>query len=160
MEQTFEKKDYLVSSTFGMCMVENVTKLVVGREQQMQYYVLRSLSDKTKKSYIPVEHHETVLRLPMSEEEAEEILKKMTINGNELQIEGLLTFSMAKEWLETGNPLNWAKATCYYYRKKEQLDTQMEDILVKIWKNLREELSFVLKKSQDDIRQMVENGIK
>lgn len=160
MEKIFEKKDCLVSSTFGMCMVEKVTKLVVGREQQMQYYVLRSLSDKTKKSYIPVEHHETVLRLPMAEEEAKELLNKMVINGNEMQIEGVLTFSMAKEWLELGNPINWAKASCYYLKKKDQLDSQMKDTLQKIWKNLREELAFVLKKTQDDIRQRVENGLQ
>lgn len=160
MEKIFEKKDCLVSSTFGMCMVEKVTKLVVGREQQMQYYVLRSLSDKTKKSYIPVEHHETVLRLPMAEEEAKELLNKMVINGNEMQIEGVLTFSMAKEWLELGNPMNWAKASYYYLKKKDQLDSQMKDILQKIWKNLREELAFVLKKTQDDIRQKVENGLQ
>ena len=126
----------------------------------MQYYVLRSLSDKTKKSYIPVENHETILRLPMTEEEAKELLDKITINGSELQIEGVLTFSMAKEWLDLGNPINWAKATCYYFEKKECLDSQMEEILGKIWKNLREELAFVLKKTQDDIRHMVENKIK
>lgn len=160
MEKIFEKKDCLMNSAFGMCIVENVTKLVVGREQQMQYYVLRSLSDKTKKSYIPVENHETILRLPMTEEEAKELLDKITINGSELQIEGVLTFSMAKEWLELGNPINWAKATCYYFEKKECLDSQMEEILGKIWKNLREELAFVLKKTQDDIRQKVENGLQ
>ena len=160
MEKIFEKKDCLISSTFGVCIVEKVTKLVVGREQQMQYYVLRSLSDKTKKSYIPVENHETVLRLPMAEEEAKELLNNMAINGIELQIEGVFTFTMAKEWLEQGNPVNWAKATCYYFQKKEQLDSQMEEILEKIWKNLREELAFVLKKTQDDIRQKVENGLQ
>lgn len=160
MEKIFEKKDCLVSSTFGVCIVEKVTKLVVGREQQMQYYVLRSLSDKTKKSYIPVENHETILRLPMTEEEAKALLDKMVINGTGLQIEGILTFSMAKEWLESGNPTNWAKAACYYFQKKEQLDSQMEEILEKIWKNLREELAFVLKKTQDDIRQIVENRVE
>lgn len=160
MKQIFEKKDCLVSSTFGMCIVEKVTKLVVGREQQMQYYVLRSLSDKTKKSYIPVEHHETVLRLPMAEEEAKELLNKMVINGMELQREDIVTFSVAKEWLESGNPTNWAKAVCYYFKKKEQMDAQMEEIFGKIWKNLREELAFVLKKTQDDIRQEVENKVK
>lgn len=160
MEKTFEKKDCLVSSTFGVCIVEKVTKLVVGREKQMQYYVLRSLSDKTKKSYIPVEHHETVLRLPMSKEKAEELLNKMVITGTELQIEGILTFTLAKEWLEMGDPVNWAKAVCYYLKRKEQLDSQMEEVLEKIWKNLREELAFVLKKTQDDIRQSVENRLQ
>ena len=46
----FEKKEYIMDSTFGVCMVEKVTKLVVGREQQMEYYVLQSAADKKKKA--------------------------------------------------------------------------------------------------------------
>ena len=59
-----------------------------------------------------------------------------------------------------GDPVNWAKAVCYYLKRKEQLDSQMEEVLEKIWKNLREELAFVLKKTQDDIRQSVENRLQ
>lgn len=160
MEQTFEKKQHLVCGSFGVCVVENVTKLVVGREKQMSYYVLRSLSDKTKKSYIPVEHHETVLRLPLTESQAEELIEDMVKNGISIPEEETLTFSEAKEWLESGDPIKWAKAVDYYYRRRDSLDPQMEEMLGKIWKNLREELAFALKKNQKEIRQIVENGIK
>ena len=47
----FEKKEYIVNSNLGICIVEKITKLVVGRESQMEYYVLRSATDKNKKAY-------------------------------------------------------------------------------------------------------------
>lgn len=156
----FEKKEYIVSSTFGICKVEKITKLVVGKEQQMEYYVLQSGADPTKKSYIPVEHHETVLRYPVSEQEAQELLDKMVINTNKEEKEPLLTLQEAKEILESGEPEKWAKASGYYLSEGEDCDWQLQAILAKIWDNLRGELAFSLKKSQDDIRQMVANKLK
>lgn len=156
----FEKKDYIVSSTFGVCMVEKVTKLVVGREQQMEYYVLQSARNRTKKSYIPVENHETVLRLPMTEECAKEILDKMVINGKENMEAISLTVAEAKELLESGEPEKWAYGAAFFLRHKDRMDSQMEDITGKIWENLSGELAFVLKKTQEDIRQILDNQLQ
>lgn len=156
----FEKKEYIVSSTFGVCMVEKVTKLVVGREQQMEYYVLQSLRDRNKKSYIPVENHETVLRLPMTEESAKEILEYMVINGKENLEEISFTNAEAKELLESGEPKKWARGAVFYLRCKDRMDSQTEEVARKIWENLSGELAFVLKKTQEDIRQILDNQLQ
>lgn len=141
-------------------MVEKVTKLVVGREQQMEYYVLQSARDRTKKSYIPVENHETVLRLPMTEESAKQILEEMVINGKENVEELSVTVAEAKELLESGEPEKWAYGATFYLRHKDRMDSQMEDITGKIWENLSGELAFVLKKTQEDIRQILDNQLQ
>lgn len=156
----FEKKEYIVSSTFGICMVEKVTKLVVGRERQMEYYVLQSAKDRNKKSYIPVENHETVLRLPMTEEKAKEILEKMTINGNQVMKESSLTVTDAKELLESGEPEKWACGAAFYLTYKDRMDSQLEEVTGKIWENLSGELAFVLKKNIEDIRQILDNQLQ
>lgn len=156
----FEKKEYIVSSTFGVCMVEKVTKLVVGREQQMEYYVLQSAKDRNKKSYIPVEHHETVLRRPMTEEKAKEILEQMVINGKQNMEETLITIAEAKELLESGEPEKWAYGANFYLRNKDRMDRELEEVTGKIWENLSGELAFVLKKKQEDIRQILDNQLQ
>lgn len=156
----FEKKEYIVSSTFGVCMVEKVTKLVVGREQQMEYYVLQSARDRSKKSYIPVENHETVLRLPMTEEKAKEMLENMVINGKQNVEETSLTVAEAKELLESGEPEKWAYGAIFYLKNKDRMDSQLEDVTGKIWENLSGELEFVLKKTQEDIRQILDNQLQ
>ena len=158
----FEKKEYIMDSTFGVCMVEKVTKLVVGREQQMEYYVLRSAADKKKKAYIPVQNHETVLRRLITPEQATSILEKIKveINTNNKEEMEALTVEEARGVLESGDPDSWAKVSSYLLQREGELSPPVVGILEKIWEQLQNELAFVLKKSRDDIRQMVENGIK
>lgn len=156
----FEKKEYIVSSSFGICMVEKITKLVVGRERQMEYYVLQSLKDRNKKSYIPVEQHETILRVPMTEQEAETLLKGLPIVANDSRMQKNLMYEEVRQLLEGGEPEKWAFGCIYYLRNRDTLDSQMCIVLGKIWENLTGELAFVLKKSQDDIRQIFENAIE
>lgn len=151
-----------MDSTFGVCMVEKVTKLVVGREQQMEYYVLQSAADKKKKAYIPVQNHETVLRNLMTPEQAMSVLEKikMTINGNDAFEIDTITVEKAQKILEGGEPDSWGKASSYLLKRKEEIPPSVAEILEKIWGQLVNELAFVLKKSKDDIRQMVNNRIK
>jgi len=65
----FAKKDIIVSSTMGLVVVKDITKLSPDRSAPVTYYVLRSYFDKEKIAYIPVENHEVELREVLSEEE-------------------------------------------------------------------------------------------
>ena len=59
----FEKKQIIYSETMGVCQVDNIVSLSATRgEAGVPYYVLRSVADKAKVSYIPVDHHQVVLR--------------------------------------------------------------------------------------------------
>lgn len=69
----FEKKDILFSETLGVCQVAEVTKLAAKNGEQILYYGLRSVSDKKKVSYIPVENHKVLLRPLITREEALEL---------------------------------------------------------------------------------------
>ena len=70
----FEKKSYLYSENMGVCRVEDVTRLVTARKQEVLYYVLRSVYRKDKTAYIPVEGHTVELRELISPEDAEKEL--------------------------------------------------------------------------------------
>jgi hypothetical protein len=49
----FEKKQIIYSETMGLCQVDNIVSLSATRgEAGVPYYVLRSLTDKTKVSII------------------------------------------------------------------------------------------------------------
>lgn len=67
----FEKKDIIVSSTMGLCVVADITKLSADKTAPIAYYVLKSYYDKSKVAYIPVENHEVELRDPMYRDAAE-----------------------------------------------------------------------------------------
>ncbi|MCM1283264.1 MAG: CarD family transcriptional regulator [Muribaculaceae bacterium] len=67
----FEKKQVIYSETQGVCRVDNIVSLSAARgEPGVPYYVLRSVFDKEKVAYIPVDNHQVMLRELFSEEEA------------------------------------------------------------------------------------------
>ncbi len=66
----FEKKEIIFSDTLGVCQVAELTRLPAKNGEQMLYYGLRSVYDKHKVSYIPVEHHQVLLRPLLTYEEA------------------------------------------------------------------------------------------
>lgn len=79
----FEKKQYIYSDTMGVCKVADIVKLSAKKEagEGVYYYHLKSVSGKVQDAYIPVEHHEVVLRELISADEAgsfsKEELEKM-----------------------------------------------------------------------------------
>ena len=80
----FEKKDIIFSETLGVCQVAELPKLTAKNGEQVPYYGLKSIYDKSKVSYIPVEHHQVQLRELVSYEEARERLNNPPENLSEL----------------------------------------------------------------------------
>ncbi|MBR2950103.1 MAG: CarD family transcriptional regulator [Lachnospiraceae bacterium] len=73
----FQKKDVIFSDAIGVCYVEDIVKLAAQKNAvPVAYYVLRSLTDKKKNSYIPVENHKSLLRPLISLEEAQKLLQE------------------------------------------------------------------------------------
>ncbi|MDE5863456.1 MAG: CarD-like/TRCF domain protein [Lachnospiraceae bacterium] len=90
----FEKKDIIFSEALGVCRVAEVTKLTAKSGEQVMYYGLRSMFDDKKISYIPVEHHQVILRPLISAEEAQRLSDNMPEDMDELrkrEIEYVLT---------------------------------------------------------------------
>ena len=68
----YEKKEIIYSSTMGVCIVSDLTKLSADKNTPpIPYYVLKSYYDRTHVAYIPIENHEVELRPLMDEEAAE-----------------------------------------------------------------------------------------
>lgn len=67
----------IFSETMGVCEVRDITKLSEDNGKNFDYYVLRSVYDKTKVSYIPVENHKVALRTLISQEKAETEYEKL-----------------------------------------------------------------------------------
>lgn len=81
----FEKKEIIFSETLGVCQVAELTKLSAKSGEQVLYYGLRSVSDKKKVSYIPVEHHQVQLRPLISLDEARKLSEVSQDSLNEFQ---------------------------------------------------------------------------
>lgn len=67
----FEKKQIIFSERLGVCRVEDIVRLTPSKNADTYlYYLLKSVTDKSKSAYIPVEGHEVLLRELISVEEA------------------------------------------------------------------------------------------
>lgn len=73
--EVFEKKQYIYSETMGVCQVADLVKLSANNRlgEPVLYYLLRSVFDKSKVAYIPVEKHQVGLRPLISKEEAQAV---------------------------------------------------------------------------------------
>lgn len=96
----FEKKDIIFSETLGVCQVAELTRLSAKNGDQVLYYGLRSVFDKAKVSYIPVDHHQVQLRNLISYEEAEKFSENPPENQTEhekREVEYILLHKLNKE---------------------------------------------------------------
>ena len=67
----FQKKQIIYSETMGVCIVDQITHLSASKQEAgVLYYVLKSVFDSEKVSYIPVENHKVELRELFTKEEA------------------------------------------------------------------------------------------
>ena len=81
----FEKKDIIYSETIGVCRVDDITKLTQKKGDTIAYYVLRSVENKEKVAYIPVDKHIVNLRNLIDYDEAKEMKEKLTKDDSSLK---------------------------------------------------------------------------
>lgn len=92
----FQKKDIIYSETLGVCIVDDIVKLSDNRKDTYNYYLLRSLFDKTKKAYIPVENHSVKLRELISSEEAQAIKTRDNFDQYSQTLKDEVTYVLSK----------------------------------------------------------------
>lgn len=67
----FQKKQVIFSETMGICVVDEITRLAASKDANpILYYGLRSVLDRNKIAYVPVNNHQVLLRSLISKEEA------------------------------------------------------------------------------------------
>lgn len=92
----FQKKEVIYSETLGVCIVEDIVKLADARKDTYNYYLLRAVSDKTKKAYIPVEHHTVQLRNLITLQEAQALQDAEGFSEKSEQIKSEVAYVIAQ----------------------------------------------------------------
>lgn len=85
----FEKKQVIYSESLGVCRVDNIVNLSAARGEGVPYYVLKSVFDASKVSYIPVDNHQVKLRELFSVQEARELVMDEESRRNERLMQAL-----------------------------------------------------------------------
>ena len=66
----YSKNEILFSEAIGVCRVADILNLSSNKKDYIRYYLLISLHDSNKSSYIPVNSHHVLLRSLITVEEA------------------------------------------------------------------------------------------
>ena len=92
----FQKRDMIFSETLGVCSVDDIVKLADNKKDTYYYYLLRSVYDKSKKAYIPVENHSVQLRELITKEEALCLQMEEDFDKKSEQIKGEVRYVIEK----------------------------------------------------------------
>ena len=92
----FQKKEIIYSETLGVCSVDDIVKLADNKKDTYYYYLLRSVYDKSKKAYIPVENHSVQLRELITKEEALCLQMEEDFDKKSEQIKGEVRYVIEK----------------------------------------------------------------
>jgi hypothetical protein len=93
----FQKKEIIFSETLGVCMVDDIVKLSDSRKETYNYYLLKSVFDKTKKAYIPVDNHSVQLRNLITYDEAKALFESGNFKEQKDTIKGEVKYILKIE---------------------------------------------------------------
>lgn len=130
----FQKKDYIFSETMGVCLVADVTNLAPKKGNAVSYYVLKSVYQKDKVAYIPVENHTVELRELISPEQAQALSEEWQESEDTTlkeQLESFADFEMQYKMADTlpkeTRELLYKKGEVEFVLKREELATSKKN---------------------------------
>lgn len=106
----FEKGEYVVCGSKGVCLVEDITTLdISGVDRERQYYILKPVYVAGSTVYLPVDATRESIRRILSKEEAKELIHVIpeipliTITNDKLleqEYRGCIRSNNCKEWIK------------------------------------------------------------
>ncbi len=164
----FEKGEYIVYGSKGICKVQDITKLdLEGVSKERLYYVLTPYNQKDSKIFVPVDCNKTVMRRVISQPEADALIeaipqiKEISVENDKLREEKY------KECMRTCECQEWVRIIkTLYERMQKRLEqgkkvtTTDERYFRMAEENLYLELSMALKIPKTEMVQYIAEKIE
>ncbi|MCI5649260.1 MAG: CarD family transcriptional regulator [Fusicatenibacter sp.] len=117
----FEKGEYIVYGTTGICRVEDITTMdMAGVPRDRLYYVLSPFRQKESRIFTPVDNQKTVMRPVISREEAMQLIDSMP-DIEELWIPNeKMREELYKEALRSCDCKEWVRIIKTLYTRKKK----------------------------------------
>ena len=164
----FQKGEYVVSCSKGVCMVEDITTLnISGIDKEREYYILKPVYLSSSTVYIPVDTAEESLRRVLNKEEADRLIQNIPqiplITGVgekflEQEYKGCMKSNDCTEWIRIRKTI--------YLRKQERLKagrkvTAVDATYYRLAEdNLYGELAISLQMPRDSVEDFITGKMK
>ncbi len=120
----FEKGQYVVSGSKGVCVVEDITTLdISGVDRERKYYILKPIYMNSSTVYVPVDTADGSMRKVLSREEADHLIQEIpdipliAISNDKLleqEYRGCMRTNDCAEWIRIIKTI--------YVRKQKRLE--------------------------------------
>ena len=163
----FQKGDYIVYGSTGVCEVMDVTTVeMTGVEKDRLYYILRPYNDNGGRIFTPVDGKKTFMRKIISKEEAKQLIHDIP-NIEELKAKNnKVREEEYKECLKSCECKEWIKIikTAYLRKQRRQAEGKKLTVLdMKYWKqaedNLYSEFSILFNIPKDKVEAYIAEQI-
>lgn len=164
----FEKGEYIIYGTTGVCEVVDVTSMKMeGIPKDSTYYILRPYGQAGSKIFVSVNNQKTIMRRTLTEEEAQELIEEIPYIG-ELWIENdKLREEQYKNCIRSCQCTDWVKIIKTLYLRKEERLAQGKKITATDERYLRAaedylyaELSLTLGVPKEEMEQYITDRIE
>lgn len=159
----FEKGDFIVYGTNGVCEVKDITTInMKGAPKDRLYYILSPRHHKDSKIFTPVDSEKTVMRAVLTKEEADELIngipeiEELWVSNDKLREEKY------KETMRSCECRDWIKIIkTLYLRKQERIaqgkkTTAMDEKYLRMAEeNLYSELSLALEIPKEEMEEYI-----
>ncbi len=162
----FKINEYVVYGQNGVCMIEDIEKMIL-RNEELEYYILSPINNKKMTIKIPVNNKTMSIRDLMSKKEImnliEFISKKETIEIEDYrkknqEYKSIIRSGNVTDIIKVINSINVEKDEKESLGKK--INKTEDDILMNAKKQLYQEISIVLGININEVEAYIDNNIQ
>jgi CarD family transcriptional regulator len=167
MPRSFQKDEYVFYASGGICKILDIQYAPLeGMPADREYYVMRSIHDKSGMIYVPKDNENIFIRPLLSAECAESLLAGISQVLPIIEENGKLLRSKYLEAMQKHDPSEWVRIIkTAYHRKKEfpdriqRLSEGERDLVARAKCFLYTELSLALDVPEKEMAERMEQAL-
>ena len=167
MPITFQKDDYVFYESGGICQILDIQKAPLeGMPVDREYYVMRSVHDKSGMIYVPKDNQNIFIRPLLDVECAESVFGEVSQIVPSVEENGKLLRAKYLEAMQKHEPAEWVRIIKTAYNRKNEFPDRVQrlsegerDLVARAKNFLYSELSVALEVSEKEIAERMEEAL-
>jgi CarD family transcriptional regulator len=167
MPKNFQKDDYVFYESGGICKILDVQFAPLeGMPADREYYVMRSIHDKSGMIYVPKDNQNIFMRPLLNLEGAEALLKELSNVAPIVEENGKLLRAKYLEAMQKHDPIEWVRVIKTAYARKNEFPDRIQrlsegerNLVARAKGFLYTELALALNISEKDMAERMEEAL-
>ncbi len=167
MPKNFQKDDYVFYESGGICKILDVQFAPLeGMPADREYYVMRSIHDKSGMIYVPKDNQNIFMRPLLNLEGAEALLKELSNVDPIVEENGKLLRAKYLEAMQKHDPIEWVRVIKTAYARKNEFPDRIQrlsegerNLVARAKGFLYTELALALNISEKDMAERMEEAL-